>query len=1622
MVQEVHIADPPADSLWRGATFFTPGDGRSGGCMILVKPNPVLTEWCEVPLTVDGAKGRVLRVDAKLAGEPVSLVCVYAPVNQAERRRFFQDTLPACLPPQGQRGLIMGGDWNCILSAADYTGADGHIGEQRANDVAAVSLRALLRGAPPDADADDGPPGPPWMADAWRLRHPDAQDATHFSAAHGSGSRLDTWFVSSGLAASVRTCDILDAAPVASDHLPVTLALKGRAPVPMGMGLSGIRPGFFDDAEAKQRVAEVVDRALEAFVARPADAGPRFCRSLYLNMKRDVLLVVRIVERERRRQRRTAQDQWAAAARVARAELLGAARAGQDAGTVHALHLVWTAASSRTTTDYLDRAMRRMTTLDLLSHTADNKPTFFFHRKARPPHPPVVVRSLKADDGAVLDLATADGTMAALNAFAAHYSADSAQGVFAARDCDAQARQRLLAAITTRLSPAEARLAEGPHGDGRIVAAEVKAALATADWDTSPGQDGLTVEFYAHFWQAMARLLIAAVNEAFDDVASDAPLADFLQGILTLIPKLGKPADEKGGYRPITLLDIDTRLVAKVVANRLQVPLEIIISPTQTAFINGRDIADNVQYHLGLVDYLRERRTDLWLLLMDLQGAYDNVDWGLLRDTMLAMGFKAEGHVRWAMILHRGATGRIKMNGFLSDTFPVRSGLLQGSGASPVYWTIALQPLTAYLDSLAAGGRIRTAAVPLSVCSMADVREQPAPPSMAYADDINASVADEDSAAAVGEAFDSFKAAGGPVRSAPKCVAMRLGQAAEEEDDPPDRGPLGMAVAGPTTITRHLGVPLSPGLPYADLAAHAFSSKANAMRHATGPWRGRGLPLEGRVHVTAQCLASKVIFQMAAHCPPGKELTAMEEQLRLFVAASSDPLDAQPTARSLFPNQYVSALRKDEGGLGFPLLRTFAAAMSAKLVVQAFGPTARVWQPVVRHLLRDRESGAPPTWVVTAPSAVKLPPSMARLQAHVDAFAKLRVRRVVQRGTQSFYSVMAEPLHHNDAIAFPPGLPLQHVFVGNPERTWWHLRDVYDALHHRRDDDGPPTLATTLALQLVLAAVCPEWRAHLNTYPPPAPIWECALLQGAGGGTRPAYLIRRRDNPATLWWGSTAGRLVAFADDTAPVAGVDTSQDVLQGLAWEPAAVVESSVRMHRGITATRPAPPVPDPLIAVEADGALLVHCLLGPWRTLLLDMSVWGWMDGDRPVTLLDFTVKAARIRLVQQEVVSKVAMPSMGKVIYSPGAGVWPRLWGTRPVTPEGNAEIAYDATGVTELEQSWRRTFDERRQQAQAAGHVEGGGEGALQPGERDAAIGPAWLDLARPRPARPAPEDRREAQLHRQHASQPRQPVAQPPEDDGGGGPGPAQAPAAGAAVPRHVRCRAVWRRVHNSTDIAHHKTVAWRVLHGTLPVGAFRLRVGGTGVPLAMACCPGCAAAGRPDELETLTHAFMTCPIVAPAWAWLRAVYGALAGEAPPDDPLVLLADAYWRWRPPVPALWQRLRVAFLGCAWAVRCINPGADAAGPAAQARALVLDVLACVIAGLRRDWRRVEEDVVQEAVGMVPTVWFRGVQARLTKEQFLAKWPCAGDWYHVAHDPPGIMPRLTTTWPVDLAGFVE
>jgi hypothetical protein len=109
------------------------------------------------------------------------------------------------------------------------------------------------------------------------------------------------------------------------------------------------------------------------------------------------------------------------------------------------------------------------------------------------------------------------------------------------------------------------------------------------------------VEFYLQGdWQPrILALLTPAVQEAFLVPAPDA-MAEFLQAAITVILKPGKSPRQLASYRPITLLNMDVRLVVKVIADRLQLPLDLLIDPGQSAFIVDRDISDNVLFHLSV--------------------------------------------------------------------------------------------------------------------------------------------------------------------------------------------------------------------------------------------------------------------------------------------------------------------------------------------------------------------------------------------------------------------------------------------------------------------------------------------------------------------------------------------------------------------------------------------------------------------------------------------------------------------------------------------------------------------------------------------------------------------------------------------------------------------------------------------------------------------------------------------------------------------------------------------------------------------------------------------------------------------------------------------------------------
>jgi len=356
-------------------------------------------------------------------------------------------------------------------------------------------------------------------------------------------------------------------------------------------------------------------------------------------------------------------------------------------------------AAEQRLTDYdVAAAERRKAATEPLWEVYGESSTYWFHRLGRQPPESQLISSLQrpGPDQQPIHLNSAAGVAAAGDLLADFYDSTSG-GIFAAATTDTAAQQNLLAAIDKRLSPTEQQHCEGPQGDGTITLDEAAAALASLPRGKAPGLDGLTYEFYAAFWDEVGQLLVDAFNSVFTSQQQQPQLSQRQRlGLIALIYKGGgKPRDSANSYRPITLLNADVKILAKVLALRYGEVLDSVIDGTQTAFVPGRDIADNVLCHLEEVDYLAAVQQPGCMLFLDFEKAYDRLDRGWLSQSMACLGFPASA-LRWVQLLLQGTEGRIMYNrGFKSRQFTIESGCAQGSPLSPLLYVIAAQPLAA---------------------------------------------------------------------------------------------------------------------------------------------------------------------------------------------------------------------------------------------------------------------------------------------------------------------------------------------------------------------------------------------------------------------------------------------------------------------------------------------------------------------------------------------------------------------------------------------------------------------------------------------------------------------------------------------------------------------------------------------------------------------------------------------------------------------------------------------------------------------------------------------------------------------------------------------------------------
>ena len=167
---------------------------------------------------------------------------------------------------------------------------------------------------------------------------------------------------------------------------------------------------------------------------------------------------------------------------------------------------------------------------------------------------------------------------------------------------------------------------------------EVTFALSQMHPNKAPGPDGMNALFYQSFWNIIGEDVIDKVMLFLNNIDD---VGDVNQTHIVLIPKK-QHCESPVDFHPISLCSVLYKLVSKVLANRMKNVLPGVIHESQSGFVPGRLITDNVLVAYECFHFLRKKNTGKkgYLgLKLEMSEAYDRVEWGFLEKMMIKLGF-----------------------------------------------------------------------------------------------------------------------------------------------------------------------------------------------------------------------------------------------------------------------------------------------------------------------------------------------------------------------------------------------------------------------------------------------------------------------------------------------------------------------------------------------------------------------------------------------------------------------------------------------------------------------------------------------------------------------------------------------------------------------------------------------------------------------------------------------------------------------------------------------------------------------------------------------------------------------------------------------------------------------
>ncbi|GJQ98498.1 putative RNA-directed DNA polymerase [Tanacetum coccineum] len=456
----------------------------------------------------------------------------------------------------------------------------------------------------------------------------------------------------------------------------------------------------------------------------------------------------------------------------------------------------------------------------------------------------------------------------------------------------------------------------------QVTLEEIKEAVWDCGSSKAPGPDGYSFAFVKKYWGTIQKDLYDFVNLFF---ASCVMPNGANSSFFTLIPKVNNPTLITD-FRPISLIGIHYKIIAKILANRLSKVIDKIVSKEQSAFIAGRQILDGPVILSEIIEWYKKRKKKLLIFKVDFEKAFDSISWNYLIHILDSFGF-GNKWCSWIKACLNSSRASILINGSPTSEFSIKRGLRQGDPLSPFLFILVMEGLHNAFEEAVGNGLITGVNIKNSTINVSH---------LFYADDViittDWNAKDMDNIIRV---LHVFYLASGLKINIHKSNIYGIGV---NKDEVLSMASNAGCIAGDIPFN-YLGLPIGSNMK----SIASWKTLVDRFHMRLSSWKANLLSIGGRLTLIKSVLGSLGIYYLSIFRAPESVLQDLERiRANFFWGGNKDKNKMAWVKWPIILNSF------DKGGLNIGSLKAFNLALLQKWRWRLLSSPNALWVQVIK--------------------------------------------------------------------------------------------------------------------------------------------------------------------------------------------------------------------------------------------------------------------------------------------------------------------------------------------------------------------------------------------------------------------------------------------------------------------------------------------------------------------------------------------------------------------------------------------------------------------------------------------------------------------------------------------------